>query len=211
MFFEHLQRAAGAQQLGRRYAAARSAEEFAGVVPRHAHARGLARCAVRLQRMRQPAERREERAARRQFERVAPFAADDVCVVARVEQVARAKHSVASFDFAQQRLPNEAGEQGGAPTQRRPAFTRLGDQQAQVERRAEEIELRRAAQLRPEVGAVRRAVRGEEVFDLAVGELFDAHVRHRTLRRRQRCAVVEAAARKDRAHAMRQAREEVAP
>ncbi|HNC51417.1 MAG TPA: hypothetical protein PLO14_04120 [Accumulibacter sp.] len=130
-------------------------------------------------------------------------------VIAGGEQGAGAKERVVGVDLAPQALANESGEQRRAPLQRGVALLR--EQQLEVIRRTEEIELVAAAQLAPQLAGALWTVEPEEVFDLAVAERFNPHMRYRQLGARQRRAVVEATAGEDRARAGRQFAEEIAP
>ncbi len=70
-------------------------------------------------------------------------------MVAPIEQVAPAEQGIRRGDLAQEGLADEAREEGRAAARRQPARPGLGpglcQQQPEIERRAEQIELGRAA------------------------------------------------------------------
>jgi hypothetical protein len=90
----------------------------------------------------------------------------------------------------------------------------MGQQQAQVERGAEQVELGRTSQIPPQARAAGGVVGAEELFHLLVFQRLDPHLGDRRLGGGQEGAVVEAPAGEhgpDAGRFPRQIRQELAP
>jgi len=88
-----------------------------------------------------------------------------------------AKQRVIALDFTSQGVPHKAGEQRGAATRDGPIGGLL-DQEFQVIRRAQQVELRCAPEILPQDRSQLRAVEPDKLFDLRIGQRLDAHLQH---------------------------------